>query len=54
MTKKYKAGRFFWERELYQSEVFLSLKKFHEDVSRTLPDVYQTPKYAATRVLFSG
>jgi hypothetical protein len=27
LTKKYKAGGFYWERELYQSEAFLSLNK---------------------------
>lgn len=27
MTKKYKAGGFYWERELYQSDAFLSLSK---------------------------
>ena len=27
MTKKYKAGGFYWERELYQSDAFLSLNK---------------------------
>ena len=27
MPKKYKAGGFYWERELYQSDAFLSLTK---------------------------
>ncbi len=27
MSRKYKAGGFYWERELYQSDAFLSLNK---------------------------
>jgi len=42
--KKYKAGGFYWERELYQSEAFLSLGKNSIKVLIALMDNRQREK----------
>jgi len=41
MAKKYKSGGFYWERELYQSDAFLSLNKNSIKVLIALLDVRQ-------------
>jgi len=49
MKNKYKAGGFYWERELYQSEAFLSLKKNSMKVLIALLDSRQREKPSEAR-----
>jgi hypothetical protein len=49
MKNRYKAGGFYWERELYQSEAFLSLNKNSMKVLIALLDSRQREKPSEAR-----
>jgi len=49
MGKKYRAGGFYWERDLYQSEAFLSLKKNSMKMLIALWDSRQREKPSEAR-----
>lgn len=49
MKKKYKAGGFYWERDSYQSEAFLSLKKNSMKMLIALLDSRQREKPSEAR-----